>query len=250
MNNFLENTVRREQFWPTIASIIIPLVQLFAVIIVDINDTLQLRGLFIKAEMLPIANLLTLMLIAACIGAYWYWKENYNWVNFGHQQNQPRFYQKEVAYSLKITTFFAFVACAFIIVSLVFGRSSSPNLVVYTDYIAIIQIISYIAFITSVGIVAYVGLSEYSKKQEDFKPEQYLNNLLSSMQVYGTIPRPVIHIKERGTLSNNRFDILVNLTIDNNEKYLVTSYDGKEILKELSAAEYRQTTTQSNTTPN
>jgi hypothetical protein len=243
MNNLIESVIKKDQFWPTLISLLIPLVQLFAVVIVDINSTLRLNELFIYADLLPVANLLALMLIAASIGVYWYRKENYNWLVWGEDSKQTRFPQKEINTALFTMIIIGVITCLIIITSLILGKSGTLP-VEYKDTVAIVQIISYIVFVISIGIVAYIGLSEYSKKQRDFKPEQYLNNLLSSMQFYGTIPRPTIHIKQRTMLQGNQLQILVNLEIGDDEKYLITNYDGKEIIQELPAEEYRRMNTQ------
>lgn len=247
MNNLLENTFKREQLWPTIASFVIPAIQLIAVIIVDINDTLQLKVLFINSEILPIANLLALMLIAASIGFYWYWKENYSWLSIGSEKYVS--YQRKIRNFLLTAIITAVIAAVIIIISLILGRSSLEDSERFITFVATVQIISYVIFVYMIGIITYIGLSEYSKKQKDYKPEQYLNNLLSSMQYYGTIPRPNIHVKERKTLFDKQMNTLVNLTINGEEKYLITTYNGKEIVKELSAAEYRQSTVQQPTQP-
>ena len=58
MNDLITSTIRSDNIWPTIASIIVPLTQLVAVVIVDVSGTLNLNELFLDAQLLQLANVL------------------------------------------------------------------------------------------------------------------------------------------------------------------------------------------------
>jgi hypothetical protein len=236
--------------WPAIASVLIPSVQLIAVIIVDVNETLNLENLFLMPNILPIANIFALMLIMIGMGTYWYIKENYHWIYTWNTPNDTDrtkvpTEQKRTKNILITSVWIAIVSCITLIISLIVGSSFLKDVTSYFYVISALQVISYISLVSFVGFIAYVGLNEYSKKQKGFKPEQYLTNLRTAMESHGTIQAPKIHIKKRQRTRNNSMEFLIEIEINNEKKYLLTNYDGKEITQELTPDEYRKAIQQS-----
>ncbi|HEY0964211.1 MAG TPA: hypothetical protein VGE31_00230 [Candidatus Paceibacterota bacterium] len=238
------NVVNRENFWPTVASVMVPLVQLVAVIIVDVSNTLKLSQLFLNADILPFANLISLTLVIVGIGFFWYWKEHYNWFHKKKSlpDNSRMFHHEHVKNFLLGSILFSIITSVVLVASIVLGKVSHEYFPGQIEILTVIQIVCYMLFVSAVGIVTYIGLSEYSKKQKDFKPEHFLDNLLLSMQNHGIIHKPQIHIRQRSRGQN--LQMSVNVQIDGRDLYLSTSYDGKDIYQEMTADEYRQQITE------
>lgn len=63
---------QKETMWPSIISIIVPLIQLLIVVSVGFSSTLSFQKFFFLPEILSIVNIFIVFITLSLIGLFWY----------------------------------------------------------------------------------------------------------------------------------------------------------------------------------
>ena len=61
------DSIEKKELWPSIVSVIVPLIQLLSVVIIGLSETFHIAKLLVFPDFLNLVNLLTLLVIVASI---------------------------------------------------------------------------------------------------------------------------------------------------------------------------------------
>lgn len=251
---------QKEMLWPSIISIIVPLVQLMIVVSVGLSSTLSFQRFFFLPEILSIVNILIVFITLSLIGLFWYWKNNSFLLNFtsSHKkENNKRVpvsvtpsHEKEnnkravtpeqkVFKYMKILLVISFLAFSiFIGVIIVF---LTGQLIMPIVWMGIIQYLSYSFFLIFTGLILYIWISEYARKRQVFQREDFVRNLSNALGEHGLIPSPEIKIW-RNQPNPGWMTKYVELGIDGKRYVVITSFDGLEISEIYKKEEHEELT--------
>lgn len=231
--------LRQQEIFPGLVSIVIPLIQLTAVVVVGLSDTFHIAGLLIFPDFLNVINLLTILATISAIGWFWYWRSNIHWLidpeelskrSFNDQQIRT---EKMLRFSLWTGVFFFVLFIGTTVISF------QGHWGVQATILGISQYLSYSLFLILSGLVIYVWIYEFILKKQAFQREDFTRNLLITLEEYAIIPPPKVKILKNESIRG--FERSVTIEVDGKKNILRTSGDGLEIMEIQSGEEYEKT---------
>lgn len=244
MNYITKNIFKETSILPSIFSLAIPLVQLFAVLSVEVSSAFSIDRLLFFPEILNLINFAVLLFTGACILTFWYWKEHEYGLRKNEEGNEKRYYNNEEKHTFKILWIGSIVAlfCLLILMGTVMIKLYDVNYEFINKVgflqIAAIQYIAYIGLLSSLGIVIYVGVQsrleeiQQSRERED---RDFKKNVFEVMSDMGHFTPRIWEKKPLKKKYGNIWQIgnawQVTLSIGDQNYTLITSSDGSEIFE-------------------
>lgn len=234
---------QRETMWPSIISIIVPLIQLLIVASVGLSSTLSFQKFFFLPEILSIVNILIVFITLSLIGLFWYWKNNsfLHFASSNEKENGKKVItpEQKIFKYMKILLSISFLAFSiFIGVIIVF---LTEQLIIPVVWMGIIQYLSYSFFLIFTGLILYIWVSEYARKRQVFQREDFVRNLSNALGKHGLISSPKIKIW-RNQPNQGWVSKYVELEIDEQRYVVITSFDGLEISEIYKKEEHEKLT--------
>ena len=229
---------QKEELWPSIISITVPLVQLVSVVVIGLSDTFHIAQLLVFPEILNLINLLTMLVTISAIGWFWYWRTNINWVAplFDAQAKVYTPHQKIIEkLNRRLIIASAFVLLVFIFTTMAGYLNLWSNLKVLWGTL---QYLTYSSLLILSGVAIYIWIYEFIQKKQTFQREDFTRNLITTLSDQGLIPRPNLKIlRNQNTQGASR---VVEIEIDSKKLILSASFDGLEINEVYEKDEYEK----------
>lgn len=239
---------QKEELWPSIVSVVIPLIQLLLVFSVNLSEALSFRKLFLFSEILMLVNVLTVFLTLSFIAWFWYWRNNV-WLLFQPTQKnfktqfeegtEKKFIPAEQKIFSLIKKMSIISSISFLIFIITVVVSISGIFFISKFWLGTIQYFTYCIFLSLTGLVIYIWISEFVRKKQTFQREDFIRNLLNTLRAHGIIPSPNVKIFKNQT-SQGWTAKIVELEIDKKRYIVVSSFDGLEIFEIYSKKEYEE----------
>jgi len=223
--------LNREPLWPSLVSIVAPLVQLLLVFLVSMSNLLNVRQFFFYPELLVLVNILVLFITISCGALFWYWRNN----NMVLSYRQPKTNDTGKPYSPEKTVFRLILVLTILsgLLFLVFVSTVvvflSKVFIMEILFVGIIQYTSYGLFLIFTGLVIYVWLLEYIKKRQTFQREDFIKNLLNTLATHELIKKDPVIIWRNNRFPGNYMSKSLEIEIKDQKYSVEASFDGLEI---------------------
>lgn len=230
------DSIEKKELWPSIVSVIVPLIQLLSVVIIGLSETFHIAKLLVFPDFLNLVNLLTLLVIVASISWFWYWRGNINFiVPFIDEKTKKHKPNQLVVEKINRLLIIAsiFVLLLFIFVSIAGYQNLGNHSIVWGT----LQYISYSLLLVLTGLSIYIWIFEFIQKKQTFRREDFVKNLINALEEQGLIKRPNFKILKN---EMNMMARIVEIEIDNQKLFLNVSFDGLEINKVQTKAEFEK----------
>lgn len=243
-----QGRVEKSDLLSAVLSNLTVIIQLVALGAVGLSNVLELGSLFVFKELVSIANFIILFLSFALIGVYIFYKSNRDY-DFSQPEKKGIFRQinqalfgtnlktplsKKGEKSFLVTLFIITVVSAFLFLFATYNVKS------FSEYVAnfgFIQIISYVLFLTCGSVLIFVWIRDQFDKKNQFIGTDFIPNLRGTLIEYGIVITPTVIILQNISLSNSNH--AVKIKVQDYERYLITNFDGKNLLAEISEEEYQ-----------
>lgn len=206
-----------------VASIAIPLVQLFAVSSVALSNQLKLTSFFVNGDFLPAINVFIIFITLSIIGLMSvrqgniFFRKNKNNLLINEKEHQINFLSSLVWY-LQMPSFILFIF------SILFVIKSNTNLSSFLQYLF------YSIFLVISGIILFFWVQEYIRKNNQPRQEDFVPNLLDSLRRHKLLKENPVEVLDQVGLENGRK--LVRVKIETQTEYfLITDFFGFNIEK-------------------
>lgn len=231
--------LQKEELWPSVFSIIIPLVQLLSVIIVNLSDTLHIARLLVFPDILNLVNLLTMIVIISVTGWFWYWRSNIHFI-VPPFDNETKTFTPNQKIINKLNSGLVIASLFLLLVFISVTIAGYKNLWFFLTLWGILQYLSYSLLLIMSGIVIYIWIFEFIQKKQTFRRENFIRNLIATLGDQGFIERPALKI-----LKNEITGMTRTVEVEINDKKLIlnVSFDGLEISKVFSEEEFYKSAT-------
>ncbi len=230
---------QKDEIWPSIASVLAPIVQLLLVLFAGISTFFNFQKFFFFPEFLNLINIFVLLATLACIACFWHWR---NSTQFSIKKKKRKdgteiFISQEqrvfnLIMSISVLSFLLLVV--FVVMTIFYFL----NLSFGKEVFAVLQYLSYSFFFVVTGLIIYIWLSEYLRKRNIFKREDFIKNLTNALGAHGIINIPQIKIWEN-QIAQNWTSRTVEVEISYIKYIVNTSVDGLEIFKIQEKAEHQ-----------
>lgn len=234
---------QKDEIWPSIISLLVPLIQLLLVFSVSLSNILDFKKVFVYPDILILVNLLTLFITLSLIGWFWYWRNN-TFLIFSppppdKDKKQQIFFppEKKIFNLLKnLSLVSSLVFTLFVLTTILF---LTKNFVIKEFWLAFFQFFSYFLFVACTGLIIYIWISEYVKKKQTFQREDFLRNLLNTLAIHGLIESPKAKIW-KNQVAQGWTSRIVEIEIEKQRFIIVASFDGLEILEIYKKEDYEK----------
>lgn len=239
-----KTTIRpqKDEMWPNIISLLVPLTQLLLVFSVSLSNILDFKKVFVYPDILILVNLLTLFSTMSLIGWFWYWRND----AFLILSPPPDGDKKQQAFSppeKKIFNLFKYLSLGSFLLFALFIFTTilflTKNFVIKEFWIAFFQFFSYFLFVACTGLIVYIWISEYIRKKQAFQREDFLRNLLNTLTMHGLIESPGVKIW-KNQIAQGWTSRIVEIEIQKRRFIIVASFDGLEILEIYKKEDYQK----------
>lgn len=250
MNTQYDSSSQKSDLYAVLLSFLAGIVQLFLFFIGILGQVTGLQKIFINYDLYPFAILLSLIISLCFVGIISFFKKNPEYLRQEHSFklfiwlrnllfNQTRansfpLSKRNEKRNLLFFSLLLILSTFIFIISTVSHLTNSNYLFINSNNKSLFQLISFMILWIVTPIILYVWISNEIEKNYQYKPENFIPNLIRSLQSQGFIQ--IIINKDIPYQNTNH---LVSAKIQNNDKYFMVQYDGKKIISELTEEEFK-----------
>jgi uncharacterized membrane protein (DUF485 family) len=187
------SSVEKREIWPGIVSVMVPLIQLTSVVVIGLSDTFHIAQLLIFPEILNIVHLLTMLVIVSGIGWFWYWRSNINSIIPIFDPKTKTVKPNQIIIE-KINRFLVVFSVIFLLIFIFITIAGYKNLWGYSVLWGILQYIAYSLLLITTGFSIYIWIFEFIQKKQTFRREDFIRNLVLTLEEHGLIERAKFEI--------------------------------------------------------
>lgn len=233
---------QKDELWPSIISLFIPLIQLIAVVTMGLSNIFKISIFFFFPEILNLINLLLLFVAFSAIGFYWYWRSNLYILNIPEVvsvEQKPKYVpeQKRIAKIIKFLLIVSVISLAIFVFTV--ANIFSDVTILPVLWLGVIQYLSYGGIIITSGLIIYIWIYEYIKKKQTFKREDFVKNLVNTLSDYGIVNPPDIKIW-KNQIARSALSKVVEIEVNSKRLIVVCSFDGVDISEIYEKEEYER----------
>lgn len=225
------------------------IIQLFLFIIGTLGQVTGLQKLFINQELVPFSTLLSLIIALCIVGIISFFKKNQEIISSKHTF-KPYIFLRKLFFNETANENYTFsrrtekrnlfiagiilVVFSFIfIISTLNHLTSNTYLFIDSNNSEVYQTFSFMILWILTPVILFVWIRNEIEQNYQFKPESFIPNLIRSLQNQG-----FLRIIIRDDIQTQDGVHLISAKIQNEDKYFITQFDGKRIIRELSEDEY------------
>lgn len=247
------NTARRGDFLAVTLSLLAGIVQLLLFLIGTLGQVVGFQKLFARFDLIPFEIIISMIIALCIIGVISYSRKNQYalmiqpnrlfkltiWLNsklfVPNQSPYPQFQRTYI--KLLIYSTYCMVGLTFIFVlSTLSYLNHNTYLFINDSNVDLWQTLSFVGLWTITPVILFMWLSDEIEKNYQFKPEDFLPNLIKSLQAQGYIQIKITS----DTYPPGYMSHLIAANIQGTNMYFLVDYDGKKISRELSEDDYKK----------
>lgn len=224
------------------------IVQLLLFVVGTLGKVANFQKLFVNSDALPFLVMISMIVALCIIGTISFFKRNatfikyestfkpFLWIKsrfFIEGDSTASFSKRSTKIKLLIGLLFLVVSSFIFLITLLVVLNQSSCLFINLANVGFYQAASFMFLWVLATVILYVWISEEIEKNYQFKPDDFFPNLIKSLYNQGQIQ---VVIKSDVQLQNGNH--VLEIKINDIDKYFLVQFDGKKIIKELSKIEY------------
>lgn len=261
-NNFGE-TPRKSDLYAVLLSFLAGIVQLSLFVIGTLGQATNFQRLFVRPDTVPFMVILSLVIALCCVGVISFFRKNPTIlpIEASLPTFKPLVWIRKLLFDNRVTAGFqigkkqekrnlVIMLVGMLLFAVFFILSTETYLTnksygfINSQNEEIYQTLGFIGLWVSSTIVLFAWISDEIEKQYQFRPDDFLSNLVRALQSYG-----YVQIVISADLQTQWQFHYVSVKIQNEEKYFVVQFDGRRIIEEIDKEKFNSLT-QANTSNN
>lgn len=225
------------------------IVQLFLFFIGILGQVTGMQKIFIDYDFFPFAILLSMIISLCIVGVISFIKKTPEYINteitfkpfiflknlLFEKSTQIYYMSKKTEKRNLVMALFFLILFAFVFVLSTLSHLTKQNFFfINSENRSVFQLISFMSLWIITPVILFVWISNEIEKNNQFKPDNFIPNLIRSLQSQGFIQI----IINNDVIYKNVFH-LVSAKIQEENKYFMVQYDGKKIVQELTLDEFK-----------
>ncbi len=248
MDKNLGTTSQKSDLFAVILSFSAGIIQLLLFVLGTISQITNWISFFAKADFVPLAVLLSLVISLTFVGTFSYYQKNPEflpesiklkpllWLKslLFEKTNQPTALSRRSQKTILNISLVILILSSYLFVSSTFSYINKQSYFLTPfDLADLIQIISFMVLWIISTFILFVWISNEIEKSKLYKPDEFIPNLIRTFQIQGYVN---IAITDDVQLQDGSH--LIKARIQEKDYYFITQYDGRRIIRTLTKDEF------------
>lgn len=241
---------QKSDLFAVLLSFLAGIIQLLLFVVGVLSQVTNVPQLFFNPEVVPFVVILSLLVSLCVVGIISFARKNQSlgrpeprlklWKKirkYVFEDSLPSFFsaQQKEKRNMLIAGTMLIIAAGTFLVSTLNHLSGRQYLFVHSDNAGLLQLFSFGLMWILIPVILFVWISNELEKARQYKPENFISNLIRSLHSHGYIQ---IKIESDVQLNDGRH--VVRIGLQGEKTHFLTQFDGKRIERELTEEEYNR----------